>query len=526
VLPGKTYTPDEIVRLILKHKWLLIVPFVLGVTASVLAAKRITPLYRSETLIMLVPQRIPDEYVKSPVTTKIEDRLQTLSDQILSRSRLERIITDFNLYPELRATGIMEDVVQRMRRDIHVNVDGKDSFRVDYVSTDPRTAQKVTERLGSWVIEENLRDRENLAESTNQFLESQLADAKRRLVEHEKKLEEYRRRYSGQLPSQLTANLQAINNAQLQLQAVSETINRASERRLLIERQIADAESLPAAAIPIEQTAAVASSDGPLPMTTAQQLEAAQSRLNAFRMRYTPDHPDVKALERTIAELQAKAAEEAKHPSAPAPKPMTPAEAARQKRIRDLQAELAVIDHQIAAGHDEEARLKARIGEYQGKVDVVPTRESELVELTRDYSTLQATYDSLLKKKEESKLAANLERNQIGEQFKIIDPASLPERAYNRKTRLMVLGGGSASGLILGVLMIAFLEYRDSSFRREEEIVKVLTLPVLALVPLMISEEELQTARRRKRVVAAGIVAMILVIGSAAMVIWRLQLLA
>jgi len=526
VLPGRSYTPEVILRIFIRRLPVIAAFVAFGSIAAIAVSKVLPNKYRSETVIMLVRSRVPDSYVKTTVTEEISDRLSTLQEQILSRSRLERIILDLNLYSELRSRLPMEDVVQRMRAHILVKTEGKESFRVSFESGDARTAQKTAERLASLFIEENLRDRENLAESTNQFLESQLADAKRRLVEHEKKLEEYRRRYSGQLPSQLTANLQAINNAQLQLQAVSETINRASERRLLIERQIADAESLPAAAIPIEQTAPVASSDGPLPMTTAQQLEAAQSRLNAFRMRYTPDHPDVKALERTIAELQAKAADEAKHASAPAPKPMTPAEAARQKRIRDLQAELAVIDHQIAAGHDEEARLKARIGEYQGKVDVVPTRESELVELTRDYGTLQATYDSLLKKKEESKLAANLERNQIGEQFKIIDPASLPERAYNRKTRLMVLGGGSASGLILGVLMIAFLEYRDSSFRREEEIVKVLTLPVLALVPLMISEEELQTARRRKRVVAAGIVAMILVIGSAAMVIWRLQLLA
>src|SRR5690349_18171936 len=222
-----------------------------------------TPLYRSETLIMLVPQRIPDDYVKSPVTTNIEDRLRTLSEQILSRSRLERVISDFKLYPDLRARGIMEDVVQRMRRDVHVKVDGKESFRVDYVSTDPKTAQKVTERLASWVIEENLRDRENLAESTNQFLESQLADAKRRLIDHEKKLEEYRRRYSGQLPSQLTSNLQAINNAQLQLQTVNEMVNRASERRRLIARQIADAESFPVAALPANPAAAGTPSDGP-----------------------------------------------------------------------------------------------------------------------------------------------------------------------------------------------------------------------------------------------------------------------
>ena len=149
---------------------------------------------------MLFPQRIPDSYVKSTVTANIEDRLATLQDQILSRSRLERIILDLGPVPAVASKLPMEDVVQRMRKDIDVKVEGKDSFRVTYISQDAGTAQKTTERLASLFIEENLRDRENLAEDTNQFLDSQLEDARRRLVENEKKLEEYRSRYSGELP--------------------------------------------------------------------------------------------------------------------------------------------------------------------------------------------------------------------------------------------------------------------------------------------------------------------------------------
>ena len=135
----------------------------------------------------------------------------------------------------------MEDVVQRMRGDIEVKLEGKESsFRVTYSSPEPRIAQMVTERLAALYIEENLRDREKLAENTSQFLESQLEDAKRRLIEQEKKLESYRRRYAGQLPSQLEGNLQSMQSAQMQLQALVESMNRARERRLLVERQIAD----------------------------------------------------------------------------------------------------------------------------------------------------------------------------------------------------------------------------------------------------------------------------------------------
>ncbi|MGB2712536.1 MAG: hypothetical protein WBC51_00030 [Vicinamibacterales bacterium] len=524
MLPGKKYTPEEIVRILLRRKWLIVLPLVVGSVAGVVVFRKMPKLYRSETLIMVVPQRVPDAYVKSTITATVQDRLTSISDQILSRSRLERIILDFDLYKEMRANGIMEDVVQRMRGDIKPSVDGKEatSFRVSYVSREPKTAQKVTERLASLYIEENLRDRENLAESTNQFLESQLEDAKRRLIEHEKKLEEYRRAHTGQLPSQLQSNLQAIQNAQLQLQAVSESINRARERRLLLERQLVDAQTLPIAVI--QPGVTPASPDGVAP-TAAQQLENAEARLEQYRLRYTPDHPDVKSLQRTIAELQVKADAEAKKPpTASADKPLSAAEAARQKRVRDLQADIDVIDHQVSSGLAEEVRLKNVIASYQAKVDVVPSRESDLVELMRDYATLQETYSSLLKKREDSKLAANLERRQIGEQFKVLDPASLPERPYNQNKRLMALAGGAIGGLALGLAFVGFLETRDSSFKSEEDVLRVLTLPVLALVPVMISESDRrQNQRRRKRKLVMACTATLVLIVSAAAVVWKLQ---
>jgi polysaccharide chain length determinant protein (PEP-CTERM system associated) len=516
VLPGKKYSIDDIARLALRRKWLIILPALAGLAGAVFVARHMAQLYRSETLIMVIPQRIPDSIVKSTVTAKLEERLPSISDQILSRSRLERIISDFNLYPAERATGVMEDVIQRMRSDIKgPTLVGKESFRLSYVSSEAKTAQKVTERLASLYIEENLRDRENLATGTNQFLESQLAEAKQRLVEYERKLEEYKRRYAGQLPSQLPANLQSIQNAQMQLQAVNESMNRARERRLLIERQLAEAQVVPVAA-PTD-----AAGTPPGPPTTAQQLQAVQARLEAFKLQFTPDHPDVRALERTVRELQARLDEESRRPPT-SPAPLSPAEAARQKRIRDLRADLDVVDHQIAVNQTEEADLKKRIADYQGKVDVVPTRESELVELTRDYATVKASYDSLLAKQQDSKLAANLETRQVGEQFKILDPASLPEKPYNHLLRIQVVAGGFAGGLLLGMALIMLLEQRDSSFKTEEDIIRVLTLPVLALVPVMVQEESGTRGRRRRRLF--GLLTLVVVLGSAAAVaLWRLQ---
>ena len=190
MLPGKVYRPEDILLILRRRIWFLLVPFAIVAAATAVISRKLPDLYRSDTLILVVPQRVPESYVKSTVTSRIEDRLQSISQQILSRTRLERIIQDFNLYAEERKTGIMEDIVEQMRSDIKVDVVKGDAFRVSYIGRDPRTVMKVTDRLSSLFIEENLRDREVLAEGTDQFLEAQLEDARRRLAEHEKKLED------------------------------------------------------------------------------------------------------------------------------------------------------------------------------------------------------------------------------------------------------------------------------------------------------------------------------------------------
>ena len=519
MLPGRKYTPEDIVRIVIRRKWLIVLPFAVGIIGAQFVARRLPHLYRSETLIQVMPQQIPESIVKSTVTAKLEERLSAISEQIMSRSRLERIIADYDLYPVERARYVMEDVIVKMRGDIKgPTLVGKESFRLSYVNKDPQVAQKVTAKLASLYIDENKRDRTNLAEGTNQFLESQLAEAKQRLLESEKKLADYQRQFAGQLPSEQAANLQASANAQMQLQALSDSISRATERRLLLERQLADAQTLPPSAVAPETSLNTG------PPTTAQQLQAARAKLESYKLQYTEDHPDVRALERTIRDLEARAAEEARRPAQPSTAAsMSPAEAIRQKRVSDLKVDMEVIDRQIAANQLEESNLKKRISEYQAKVDAVPTRQAELVELTRDYDTLKVAYNNLLAKQEESKLASSLERREASERFRTLDAASLPEKPYNQLLRIEVAVAGAVGGLLLGLLLVALLEYRDSSFRSEEEVVRILNLPVLALVPILIQEQE-RKALRRRDVIGTSLAAIVMLASSvAAFAIWRMQ---
>jgi polysaccharide chain length determinant protein (PEP-CTERM system associated) len=504
------------VRLAAKHAWLIVIPLIVTTAAAVAIGARLPKKFKSDTLIMLVPQRIPDSYVKSAGSDSLDDRVATLNDQLLSRSRLERIILDLNLYVGLRKTLPMEDVVERMRRDITLSTTQSKggskestSFRIEYVSNDSKIAQKTAERLASLFIEENMRDRENVAEDTSQFLASQMQDARQRLIEQEKKLEDYRHRYSGQLPSQATANLQAIQNAQLQLQSLREATDRARERRLLMERQIADLQT------PDPLTAAVAPVTGQTPPveTTSQQLEAARARLRVLETHDKPTHPDVLMAQRTIRDLETKL--KAEQAAAPARETggdavVAPAEVIRQRRLRDLKGQMEEVDRELADKQQQAKNLHDVIADYQSKLDAVPSRESDLVELTRDYNTLQATYQSLLAKREESKLAANLEHRSIGEQFRILDPARVPETPFSPNL-VAITGGGAACGLLIGLVIIGFLEYRNSSFQTGDDVVRLCQLPVLASVPLMKTDDERRKEWRRAALLNAAAICVVLV---------------
>jgi protein tyrosine kinase modulator len=511
VLPGKQYTPEDLLTIV-RRRWLVIgVPFVLVVLAAAAVSLSLPKRYRSETVILVIPQRVPESYVRSTVSARIEDRLLSISQQILSRTRLERVIQDFNLYQEERRQSLMEDVVARMRNAIWVEVVKGDSFRVSYTGDDPATVQKVTNRLAALFIGENLRDREMLAEGTNQFLQAQLDDARRRLLDNEQKLENYKRTYAGELPTQVGSNLQAMQNVQMQVQALIESLNRDRDRKSAVERTIADL-NLPGdrpGPAPVASTPQL--TDVSVGGSIAEQLAAAQASLQALELRLTGEHPDVARMRRQVAELRQRAADTKSGPSLSleAVETTTPSELAKLNRLQELQTERRNLEEQIVAKTAEERRLRDLTSALQVRIDAVPTREAELTELTRDYATLQNIYNTLLVKREDSKISANLERRQVGEQFKLIDPAGMPEKPVSPNLlRLNLLG--AILGLGLGVGLTALLEYRDTSFRTEHDVVGVFALPVLAQIPVMTTAVEAK--RRRRRRVAFGVVVAVMVL--------------
>jgi polysaccharide chain length determinant protein (PEP-CTERM system associated) len=501
MIPGKKYTPEDILAIGWRRRWLIGLPLVLMPLAAAMYAFTLQTKWMSTALIQIVPQQVPQEFVRSTVTARIEDRLESIQQLILSRTRLEAIIQEFNLYPQARQTGLMEDIVDRMRtHDIAMTVVKGDAFKVSFVSDNPRLAMRVTERLAGLFIAENLRDREVTAERSSQFLEGELATVRARLEETEKKLANYRRQFNGQLPDQIQTNLQAVMNTQMQVQQLSESINRDRDRRLLVQRQLADLSDAPAPLMPVSSSPTDATG-APTGATAADQLETARAQLRSMQLRFTDEHPDVIRMKRMIGELERKVEQEAlQQPLSPVPAQVpranVAADSARRARMKELQTELAGLDRQIATKQTEVDRLRGVSSQYQARVDAAPTRDSELTALTRDYSTHAEQYRTLLIKNQEAKMAANLERRQGGEQFRLLDPARVPERPFWPNRQRIVLMG-LAAGLLLGVGVIGLLEYRDSSLRTEEDVMLALALPVLAVIPRMATTSE--RARERKR---------------------------
>ena len=331
MLPGRTYTPLEYLRMIQRRAWLMAGGLVLGAYVALIVSSRIRDVFQSEMLIQVIPQRVPDSYVQSTVTLRTEDRLTSLSQQVLSRTALEGIIAEMKLYPDLVSTRPMQDVVESMRANVSVQPiaaanRGTDAFYVRFAYPDRMLATRVTERLGGLFIDLNAKDRGDLAQSTDEFLEAQLAQTRKELEAQEQKLEQFRQRNAGRLPNQLDFNMQAIQNTQLSIQALVESLARDRDRKLLLERLFNDVRaerpSTPTpAATPVQE---VKPGDLPVPSgaPTELQLATAREALERLRLRLTPEHPDVVRAGRIVAELEQRLAAEVKaQATAPSSRP-------------------------------------------------------------------------------------------------------------------------------------------------------------------------------------------------------------
>jgi polysaccharide chain length determinant protein (PEP-CTERM system associated) len=514
VIPGRKYHPEDFLRVFLARKWLFIVPFVTVALTTALIVHFLPDRYRSRAVIQVIPPRIPADLIKSGRRPTLDERLATMESKILSRTRLESLISEFDLYAKERKSGeIMEDVIERMTRDIDVNPIRGNAFQVTYESQNRVTALRVTTKLTRLFIEESLTDRNVYAQGASQFIESQLDDTRQKLVENEKKLEAFRKENAGELPSQMTSNLTGASNAQLQLQSINDTLSRDRDRLQALEREQNEFLSQEPAAAPVANDAD--SGTG----TAAQQLEAARRQLRQMELRLKPEHPDIVRAKRIIADLEQKAEAETIQTPVSAPRAMTSAEKARQERLSELKNNIEALRSQIARRERDADAVRDMLVRYQAHADAAPERETQLIQLNRDYDTLRQLYAELLKKNQESQMAAALETRQIGEKFQIIEEARAPERPVSpNRPQLNLLG--VLGGIALGLAFVALAEYRDTTFKTDDDVMTSLALPVLAMIPNMVTRTERRHRRRRRVILSATAVLVALAVAATAVWLW------
>lgn len=507
MLPGKKYKPEDFFWMLWHRKWALIAPLVLVSLGTFAYTWYLPNRYRSETVFLLEPQRVTESYVRSMARSDPAERLRTIREQIISRTRLEQVIRDLDLYPRERKRLPMEDVVESMRRDVMVDTVKGNAFRISYTSDDPKKAMQVAERLAREFKDESISDRSNQATTTSEFLETQLVAARARLAEQEQKVANFQRSHAGQLPSERDANVQMMHNLQMQVQAVLDSANRDRDRRLFLERILSELEPEAQAARKAGQIPAAGQVEGATPRvgsggTASEQLDAARETLKSLEVHMKPEHPDIVYLKGRIVDLEAKAkAEAAAAPPGAAnrpPRPRTPEEANTLRRIQDAKEEIAAVDIQLATKAAEEKRLREQIASLQGRVSATPALEADFTALTRDYNTQLEYYQGLLAKQEDSKVAVALEASAKGETFKTIDSARIPEAPISPNRPVINLIGALA-GLGLGLGLVALLDYRDKGLKSEDDVVAVLHLPVLATVPVIGEPERIKRRDRRRR---------------------------
>lgn len=478
-------TPQDYIEMALRRKWCIIIPFVVCIGLSFGVYKKLPKIYKAETLILVVPQEVPEDYIKPTVKSSISDRLSTLKQQILSRTRLESVIREFRLYSDKIGKLTMEEIVELMRKGIEIKVRrvrGPDTFTISYQGRDPSKVMMVTNRLASLFIEENLRAREQVATGTSDFLRKELFSIETALKDKEQDIRTFKERHMGELPEQLNANLRILGRLQDQVKDTYDALKTAEERRFMLQRELSQLSERESAASDAVGSEVVVENQ------LVTQLNQLITKLNELRSIYTDKHPDVIDTRAQIARLEKDIAQQIAEQEAPnkgtnphiRPLVENPMAAQLKREFREIKLEIGRLKV-------ERESLKKQIAMYQRRVENTPRTEQELATLLRDYDLLKDNYKSLLNKQIQSKLAENLERRQKGEQFKILDPARMPEKPFKPNPQKVMLVGAFL-GLLLGGGLGYMKETVDRSFHKIEEIEEFLELPVIAAIPLIRTE--------------------------------------
>ncbi len=465
-----------------RRKWLALVVFLTPLAATIGAVRSMPNTYESGATVLVEPQRAPERLVGPSAAGELETRLRTISEQILSRSRLLEVITQFDLYPALRRQASPEGVVERMRRDIQLlfkevrESTGRDAtiaFSLRYRGRDPETVAKVTNALAALYVKENARLSEQQATGATEFLRVQLEEVKQQLDDQERRISDFKLRHSGELPDNQAANLAALERLNSQVRVISDRQLRAMERRDELVKRAAE---------------------GPLAGdTVAARLAKLRQDIAALRMQFTDEHPDVIRVKQQIASLESQLAVQGRTPTTP-----------DDPATRQLNDARAAVEAELAALRAEEQTLRRTIATYEQRIENAPRLERELQQLSRDYAGAKDLYATLLQRYGNAKIAGRMEQGMQADQFTILDPAvASREPVAPKRFRLLLMGLMMSIGAAAGVVVGA--EALDTSFHTADDVRAFTSIPVLVSIPPITTAGDLRRRRFLLGLAAVGV---------------------
>ncbi len=500
MLGHRELTMQDYEEILKRRFWLVFVSTVLFLGIGLGISYILPPRYISKTLVLIEQQKVPENYVKPVVDEDLGARLASMREQIMSRSRIEPIIERFNLYADKKYS--MDDRVDLTRKAIGIDPipagassHGMPGFYITFKAQDAHTAQQVCGEITSLFISANLSAREESAAGTTDFLRQQLDDSKRSLDEQDAKRAAFEQKNLGRLPGQTihlgdmslamgSPNESTLQALTTQLDAATQAVSRMEQGITFLEAMITQ-QSQESRTDPITGT----SKD-----TLKTQLKDATAQEEQLEALYTPDHPDVVAIKRRIANLQT----QIEHEPVQVAKTDSVVNSTDSPQLQQLKAQRRAQKQSLAAAKQEQARIEQQVRVYEAKIESSPLLEEEYKQITRDHETALQFYNTLLTKMNESSMATALEHRQQGEQFRVMDAPNLPD-GPSFPNHFLFAGGGFASGLALGMILAALLEYADTSLRSENDIWAFTKLPTLAVVSYISDLDQPRAHKKRRK---------------------------
>jgi polysaccharide chain length determinant protein (PEP-CTERM system associated) len=502
--------PLSILRAIWKRKLAILAIFLVLTIVSVAVVVLIPPEYSASALILIEQQRIPERFVTPTVNEGIESRLNRINNQAQAYDVLERIIQEFNLYPDERAEMAEEEVIENMRDHISVapvagltaNRGNTTAFRVSFRDARPDHVAQVANRLANTFVDENKRSRTIAAEGTASFIDTQIQDAQNSLNRAEERLTQIRQQYMGELPEQEGAVVAEISRRQVEYQAAEAEVARTHQAKMFLENNLEAA----IAALEIAQRGVNEQADsqtdeagaGQAPASLRAQLAQATANAEALKARYSETHPDVLRAQSYVAELVAsletaeaearKASEQPLESSAT----ISPEDAGillqAETRVKQLRTQLTVADQTIKNAEARRASASAAFGAASAKMGRIPIHQQDLVGAQREYDTALARWMELSNKSFDANLAQTMEERESSERLTVIDFARVPSKPV-WPPREAFAGGAALGSLVLACIFGFVLELKKNVVLGEWEMPA--DVPVLGRIPIIVPDDDL-----------------------------------